>query len=303
METQPGVRVYLMTIGGAVCWGLIGLFITPLYERGFSTWDVVAIRALVSFVLLALFMGLFCRDQLRTRWRDQIYFACAGVFSLALFNYFYFEVFARSSLSLAVTLLYTGPLFVTLLSRLFFKEPLTLRKGLALLFAIAGCGLVVGLLPAGAGSISGGTLLLGILSGFCYALYSMFTKPVTRRYSVMTITTYSFFYMGLIAVPTSGLFASRDRFQHADVWTAALLLSLVSTVAAYLLYTSGLAHLEAGKASILATIEPIVAVLAGVLLLGDRLDGWQTAGIALVLYSAVLVAWQRNKPPQQRVSQ
>ncbi|GKV68859.1 EamA family transporter [Sporosarcina sp. NCCP-2716] len=304
MKTQSGMRIYAVTIGGAVCWGLIGLFIAPLYDRGFSAWDVVAIRAIISFGLLALFMVVFFRDQLRTRWKDQIFFACAGVFSLALFNYFYFEVFARSSLSLAVTLLYTGPLFVTLLSRVFFKEPLTARKGLALLCAIAGCGLVVGLLPSGAGSVSGVTLALGILSGFCYALYTMFTKPVTQRYSALTITTYTFFYMCLFTVPTSGLFADVGRFQHRDVWVAALLLSLVSTVAAYNLYTSGLAHLEAGKASILSTIEPIVAVLAGVLLLGDRLDIWQSAGIALVLFSAVLVAWQRRKLlPHEQVIQ
>ncbi|REB11647.1 EamA family transporter [Sporosarcina sp. BI001-red] len=295
METQPGIRVYLMTIAGAACWGLIGLFIAPLYERGFTAWDVVAIRGIFSFIFLLLIMVLFYRDQLRTRLKDHLFFVSAGIFSLALFNYFYFEVFSQSGLSLAVTLLYTGPLFVTILSRFFFKEPLTIRKGWSLAFAITGCAFVVGLLPLGSEGIPGKTLLMGILSGFCYALYSIFTKPVTKRYSALTITTYTFFYTSIFMLLTSGIVSKVDKFQYADVWVSALLLALVSTVAAYVLYTSGLKYLEAGKASILATIEPIVAVLMGVLFLHDQLRGWQVFGIVLVLYSAILVAGGRYR--------
>ncbi|MDW0109764.1 DMT family transporter [Sporosarcina aquimarina] len=295
METQPGLNVYLMTIAGAACWGLIGLFIAPLYAQGFTPWDVVAIRAIFSFIFLLLIMVLFYRKQLRTRLKDHLFFACAGIFSLAFFNYFYFEVFSQSNLSLAVTLLYTGPLFVTILSRIFFKEPLTTRKAWALVFAITGCAFVVGLVPFGQQSIPGKTLLMGVLSGFCYALYSIFTKPVTKRYSALTITTYTFLYTSIFMLVTSDILTKADLFQHADVWGSALLLALVSTVAAYVLYTSGLKYLEAGKASILATIEPIVAVLMGVLFLGDYLHGWQVLGIALVLYSAILVAGRRKR--------
>lgn len=289
MEIQTHPKAYLMTIAGAVCWGLIGLFIAPLYARGFTAWDVVAIRGIFSFLLLFMVMMMFYRDQLRTRFKDHLFFACAGIFSLAFFNFFYFEVFSRSNLSLAVTLLYTGPLFVMILSRIFFKELLTVRKVLALGFAIVGCALVVGLLPFGTESIPGKTLLMGVLSGFCYALYSIFTKPVTKRYSALTITTYTFFYMGLFMMLTSDVWRKNDAFQHMDVWVAALLLALVSTVAAYVLYTSGLKYLEAGKASILATIEPIIAVFIGVLFLGDYLRLLQVMGIIFVLYSAILV--------------
>ncbi|MFC7061020.1 DMT family transporter [Halobacillus seohaensis] len=289
------LRVYLVTIAGAACWGLIGLFIAPLYAHGFTPWDVVAIRGIFSFVILILIMTIFYRDQLRTRFKDHFYFGGAGIFSIAFFYYFYFEVFSQSSLSLAVTLLYTGPLFVTILSRFIFKESLTIRKSLALALAITGCAFVVGLLPLGQESISMNTFFLGILSGFCYALYSIFSKPLTKRYSSLTITTYTFLYTSIFMLLTSETIRKVDQFQYVDVWLSALLLSLVGTVAAFVLYTSGLKHLEASKASILATIEPIVAVLTGVLFLGEYLRAWQVLGIALVLYSAILVAEKRSK--------
>ena len=295
MEKKSSLKAYIITMTGAVCWGLIGLFIAPLYARGFTAWDVVAIRGVFTFVILFLLMAVFYRDQLRTRLRDHIFFAGAGIVSVALFNFFYFEVFSQSSLSLAVTLLYTGPLFVTILSRLFFKEPLTIRKGWALALAVTGCAFVVGLLPFGQQGIPMKTLLMGILSGFCYALYSIFSKPITKRYSALTITTYTFLYTSIFMLLTSDVIRKTDQFQHADVWISAVLLALVATVGGFVFYTSGLKHLEASKASILATIEPIIAVLTGVLFLGEHLRGWQVLGIALVMYSAILVSDERSK--------
>src|SRR5699024_1741744 len=163
----------------------------------------------------------------------------AGILGIAFFNYFYFDVFSRSSLSLAVTLLYTGPLFVTVLSRIFFKELWTIRKGLALIFAVTGCALVVGLLPFHHQAVSADILFMGILSGFCYALYSIFSKPVTKRYSVLTITTYTFFYASVFLLLTSDIVTKTVQFQSVKVWVYAVLLALVATVAGYLLYATG----------------------------------------------------------------
>ncbi|WP_246516510.1 EamA family transporter [Salicibibacter cibarius] len=72
-------------------------------------------------------------------------------------------------------------------------------------------------------------------------------------------------------------------------------LAIVSTVLGYLLYTTGLKHIEASNASILGTVEPIVAVITGVLFLGDHLMFWQVIGIALVLYAAILVTQKPHR--------
>ncbi|GAK03510.1 hypothetical protein JCM19037_1843 [Geomicrobium sp. JCM 19037] len=186
-------KAYLYTILGASAWGLIGVFVSPLYDRGFTPWEVVAIRGVFTFVFMFLLMMLFFRKHLATKLRDHLVFAGAGIISIAFFNYFYFEVFAQAGISLAVTLLYTGPLFVTILSRIFFKEALTKTKMIALGLAVIGCAFVVELLPYGSSSLPLSVVGMGILSGFFYALYSIFTKPITDRYSPLTITTYTFY--------------------------------------------------------------------------------------------------------------
>ncbi|TSB46635.1 DMT family transporter [Alkalicoccobacillus porphyridii] len=283
-------KAYIYTILGASCWGLIGLFVDPLYQEGFTPWEVVAVRGIFTFVFLMIIMAIWFRPHLKTRIRDHWIFAASGICSVAFFNYFYFEVFAQSNLSLAVTLLYTGPMFVALLSRIFFKELLTKNKIAALILALTGCAFVVQLLPSGTSSIPGSVILMGVLSGFFYALYSILTKPITKRYSPLTITTYTFLYTSLFMLLASPIIQKVALFTSPAVFIPAILLALVSTVGGYVFYTTGLKHLEASKASILATIEPVVAVISSVLFLNDYLNLWQLAGILAVLYSAVLVS-------------
>ncbi len=84
-------------------------------------------------------------------------------------------------------------------------------------------------------------------------------------------------------------------FLSAEVLISAFLLASISTVAGYIFYTIGLKHLEASRASILATVEPLVAVVTGMILLGEVLTLWQIVGILFVLYAAVLVVERKSK--------
>lgn len=80
--------------------------------------------------------------------RDIWMFIGTGIISVVLFNLFYLTTFTLSSLSVAVMLLYTAPVFVMLLSLLLFKERLTFSKILALCSTISGCLFCQALLPA-----------------------------------------------------------------------------------------------------------------------------------------------------------
>lgn len=297
MHDAKYLTVYLFTLAGATCWGLIGLFITPLYTLGFTPWDVVAIRGILSFALLIVFMLIFKPDQLKTRLKDHIFFASAGIIGIAFYNYFYFDVFAKSNLSLAVILLYTGPLFVTVLSRIIFKEYFTGKKATGVVLSLIGCALVVGFLPFGQGGISYPVLFSGLMSGFCYALFSIFSKPVSGRYSALTVTTYNLLYTSVFMLLTSNITSKGEMFRSPDVWLYSFLLAIVGTIGGFLLYTLGLKSLEASRASILTTVEPVVAVLTGVLFLGEYLDLWQVAGIFIVLWSSTIVSKVDAKVP------
>lgn len=288
------MKAPLLVLAGASLWGIIGLFVQGLYQFGFTPIDVVAVRAGGSALVLFVFLALFKRHLLVIQLRDLPFFAGCGILSIAFFNLCFFTVIERSSNSLAVVLLYTGPIFVVLLSRLFFKEPLTGGKSIALLLTVAGCGLAVGLFPAGSGNVSAVTVWIGLLSGFFYALYSIFGKFVAGRYHSVTITAYAMLTASLFVVPMSGLSGKMNDLAQTGVLVNSGGLVLLSTIAAYILYTAGLARMESGRAAILATAEPVVAIFIGVLLFGDSLSGWQLAGIACIL-GAVFFTIERRR--------
>ncbi|OMP65817.1 EamA family transporter [Domibacillus epiphyticus] len=299
---MKGISLVLI---GASLWGVIGLFVQGLYTYGFTPIDVVALRVLGAALILFPVFAVFQRKWLMVNVRDLPYFAGCGIVSIAFFNLCFFTVIDRSSNSLAVALLYTGPIFVVLLSRLFFKEPLTRGKGAALFMTITGCMFVVGLIPSGDAALSVLTILIGLSSGFFYALYSIFGKFVSKRYHPLTITAYSMLFGSLCIVPFSGIFEHAGVFLEPAVWRNGAGLVLFSTILAYAFYTAGLAKMESGRAAIVATAEPAVAIMIGVIVFKDALTAWQIAGIVCILTAVLFTIDRKNqlasKKPMSKV--
>ncbi|MBU8906804.1 DMT family transporter [Desertibacillus haloalkaliphilus] len=279
---------YVFVILGASLWGITGLFVQHLYTFGFTPWEVVGIRLSFSTILLALFLLGYNRDLFKIKRKDFPYFVGTGVVSIAFFNYCFFTVMEHANLSIAVVLLYTAPVFVTLMSKFVFKESFTVKKLLALFVVLIGCGFTVGLIPGGNLSIGYWTLILGIGSGLFYALYSIFGKFVSQRYHVLTITFYSMLLGALFVIPTSALWKKAEVFTEQSVLIYGVCLALFATVLGYIFYTLGLKYVESSKASILSTIEPVVAIAVGVIIFGDLLTGWNVIGIVLILVSVLL---------------
>jgi drug/metabolite transporter (DMT)-like permease len=214
-----------------------------------------------------------------------------------------FTVIDQANLSLAVVLLYTGPLFVTLLSRFFFKELLTFRKGLAIIVTLTGCAFVVGLLPSVQTVITASTLLIGIGSGFFYALYSIFAKVSSKHYGSITITTYSFICASIFMLASSQIVQKVPLFLNWTVLVNSIGLALIPTIFAYLLYTKGLRYIESSRASILSTVEPVVAIGVGFILFQDVLTMWQWLGVGLVISSIILAAEKTKQQIKKEAAQ
>lgn len=81
---------------------------------------------------------------------------------------------------------------------------------------------------------------------------------------------------------------------HAGI---SLVFGLLSTVIPYFVYTMGLSYVENGTASILASVEPVMASILGIVLFKDRVDAWQAAGMLLVFASIIIC----NLAPKERV--
>ena len=212
-----------------------------------------------------------------------------GLLSVLFFTFCYFRAIELMPLATAAILLYTSPIWVTLMAALCFHERLTARKLLALGLAFAGCVLVSGL---SGGSLTFYGLLVGLGAGVGYALYSILGTVALRRYPPLTVTTWTFLFAAVgswfLSNPVSLLTAMRA----APAGTLAWLIpgtAVLTAVIPYLAYTKGLQNTEAGRAAILATVEPVVATLMGALVFHETLSLTALLGIALVLGSIALL--------------
>lgn len=291
--TPKKAQAYI--IAGAALWGGIGVFFNFLSDLGFTPMQIVAIRvfcAAAAFILWLLLTGHL--GALRIAPRDGIYFIGTGIFSLIFFNWCYFNAISASSLAVAAVLLYTSPVWLMGLSAIFFKEKLTTSKIIATILTLTGCALVAGILGDSAARLSLKALLLGLGSGFGYALYSVFGKFALQKYSPVTVSAHTFIFAAVGVLPFVIGQPTAQPYISLPVLLAGCGIGVLCCLLPFLLYTKGLEYTEAGRAGILATAEPAVATLLGALLFQQLPTLPQIAGM-LLIFSAIVLLGRNSK--------
>lgn len=292
-------KAYFYIILGATLWGTIGWYVKELYTYGFTPMEVVTLRAWTAAIILVIYLLVKTPKKLKLHsfW-DIKYFIGTGIFSIIFFNYCMFTAIDLSTIPVATALLYTAPAFVTLMSFLFFKEPLTRIKISALFITLIGTALVVGLIPFNIDTFQSTSILFGLGSGIGYALYSIFSKFALNKYSSLSITTYTFIVAAVALLP---FFPYQEKFQlllNPNVLLYAFGLGFLPTAFAYIIYTYGLNNTEASKASILTTIEPVIATLIGIFIFHEAFSFIQMIGMACIIGAVILIqAYSRKRKP------
>lgn len=279
----------LLVIIAGVLWGSMGLFVRTLTAHGLATMEIVALRAIVTSVVLLIVLLIYNRTLLKIRLKDIWCFIGTGVCSIAFFNFCYFKAITLTSMSVAAILMYTAPVIVMVLSFFLFREQFTRRKILAVIMTFAGCVCVTGVIgnqsvltPAG--------LLLGLGAGLGYALYSIFSRyAIQRGYQSLTITFYTFLLAAIATIflanlPLVGVVVT----ESVPMFVLALGLGGLCTVVPYLVYTIGLQYMENSKASIFATVEPVMATVFGAIVFKEGLSVMGIVGIVLVVAALII---------------
>jgi drug/metabolite transporter (DMT)-like permease len=267
----------LFTVIGAALFGTLGIFGEAAASVGLSTATLLSYRfvgATVIFWGLSVFRGGIPVLRGRTLAAELGLGVVYGVMSVA-----YFESLAWLSAGVAALLLFTYPVQVTLVSALGLSEPVTLPKLLALLAAVGGVGLVVG---GGTAVALPGVLLVGLAS-VCYTVYATGTRVAVADVAPLVHAAYVFVGLSastlLYGVATNTLRVPTDPTH----WALVVGITVLGTILPMILFTEGLARIEASRASIVSTSEPLTTVLLGVLLLGEPLTISIAAGAALIL--------------------
>ena len=167
MKNRRRIGPLLIILAGCF-WGSMGIFVRKLAAYGFTPVQIVSIRITLAALIFSCLLLARDRAGFRISLRDLPVFLGLGFGSILFFTVCYFTAITLMSLSTAAILLYTSPIWIMLMSVLFFREKLNRRKILALALAFAGCVLVSGISGNG---ITPAGLLVGLGSGIGYGLY------------------------------------------------------------------------------------------------------------------------------------
>jgi len=283
---------YLFVLLAAVCWGITGPFAKLAFSQGVPPLEVAFWRCVLAFAPFTI-QALLHPDRagLRLAPRDRGPMLAFAVLCVAGFYGVYQLAIQAGGAALASVLMYTAPAFVALMAWMVLGERMTPAKLAAVVATLAGVAAVSGLLSPGSARTAGpAALTYGLLSGFTYALYYIFGKRFLARYRTPVIFMYALPLGGAMLWPLVD-FAPKNL----TAWVGILACGLVATYAAYSFYYAGLRRLEATRAAVVATLEPVVAAVLAFAWWGESFSGPAWAGSGLILGAVGLTLWDGRR--------
>jgi len=269
----------------------MGILAKLAYTQSIGPISLAWFRLVVAVPLLGAFL-LVKRYQIRIRRHEIILFIGFGFCSLTVFEVLYFTSYSYTTVQHAAALLYTAPAFVAILSRLILNERLTRSKISAVVLSVLGALLIVGIMRGQ--PLFGSTTQLGdwlaIASGLAYSSWYIFGKILGQSREPAVTTFIAMIFGAVLLLPIMLVFEGLRPPTNMYGWELVVIVGLVPTSIAYVLYLTGLKLIDATKASVFAIVEPLTAAVFGYLLLQETLSYDSLIGFILIISSIILLA-------------
>ncbi|MEW6727303.1 MAG: DMT family transporter [Bacillota bacterium] len=291
------VKGFLFVAAAAMLWGLAGTVAKYMFNQDVRPVHVAEMRAVLSFLLLFVYLAVANRKCLWFARSDLLFMAVFGMVGVAGVQVTYLMAIKETNVATAIFLQYLAPALVLVYGVLRRAEQLTLCKLAALALAVGGGYLIV------TGKVGGGLattplgLAYGLASAAFFAFYTLFGKKGLEKYGAWTLTVYGYGFAAVLwcfVQNPVGVWLAYN-------WTERLFfvyIAVFATVLPFGFFFEGLKYLSPTKTGIISTLEPVVAAVLAFLLLGERLALMQIAGCGLILAAVVLIQTRPGAPEQ-----
>ncbi|MBI4831271.1 MAG: EamA family transporter [Candidatus Lindowbacteria bacterium] len=286
---------YACAISAATLWGVGGPVAKYLFNHGVTALALTQIRQSLSFLFLLAFFMATRPGLARIGPRDVPYLAVMGIGGLAMVQFSYYSAISRIQVAAAILLEYMAPIFILMYSASFMKERVTFSKASSLLLAVAGCALVAGVYKVDFLKLNIAGVVWGLASALFFSFYTLYGQAGLKKYNAMTLFAYASGFGSLlwwVLNPPRAFFAVK---YSGLTWLAFVYLALFGTTLPFVLYFESLKRMEASRASITSTLEPVVAGVVAYFFIGETMEFPQILGGLLVLAGIVLL--QRTPSP------
>lgn len=298
MKEKSNKLITIFPIFSGIFFGSGGIFIRRLIEMGIDSYSIVFLRVFIALPILILWLFFTDKKLFYIKLKDTWIFFGAGVLGTLGLNLSYNYSITELSLSLSAILLSLAPIFVVIFSFFLFKEKITSIKIWCMILAIVGSILASGVfedMTTMHWSFKG--IIVGLFAAIFYSLYSIFSKiAMEKKYDALTITLYSTLAITIVLFPLNDWKYVKEilSINPLNMSIFMILHSLCTCIFPYALYTIALNHMDAGKASILCSCEPIAATIFGLLFYNEVPTLLSLVGLVIVLIALGVLSLKKN---------
>ena len=281
--TRPTTLLYhLMALATCFVWAMTFISTKTLINAGLNPTEIFIMRFVIAYAAIVA----ICHDRLLSgSWKDEGLMALAGLTGGSVFFIAQNTALELTYASDVSLLICTAPLFTMILQRMTFGTPLNRKMITGALIGLGGVGLVVmnGTMTLGANPLGD---LLTLVSAILWAVYCMVLERIGSRYPTMYVTRKVFFYGLVSAIIIAAAMNTPfhpELLKEPVVAGNILFLGLLASMACYSMWSAAVRVLGPAKTSTYIYLQPLVTVVASVLLLDEPVTVYVVSGCVLIL--------------------
>ena len=279
---------FLYGIVASSTFGLLPLFTLPVMGEGLTTFSILSYRMLFASILVAVLM-LIGRVSFATNLKELRWFAVLGFLyygSAALL----FQAYGGMASGLATTLHFMYPVSVTIIMALVYKQRPSLVTICAIVLSLVGVALLC-LRESSTGVSSLLSVFLVLLSGVCYAVYLVLVSTIRRinQQNSQKLTFYVLMFSGAFFMLSALQGGGLQIIPSASAGINLLLMATLPTLLSNLALVRSVKNIGSTLTSVLGAMEPLTAIIVGILVFDESLRGLMIVGIILILVSVSLI--------------
>ena len=279
---------FLYGIVASSTFGLLPLFTLPVMGEGLTTFSILSYRMLFASILVAVLM-LIGRVSFATNLKELRWFAVLGFLyygSAALL----FQAYGGMASGLATTLHFMYPVSVTIIMALVYKQRPSVVTICAIVLSLVGVALLC-LRESSTGVSSLLSVFLVLLSGVCYAVYLVLVSMVRRinQQNSQKLTFYVLMFSGAFFMLSTLQGGGLQIIPSSSAGINLLLMATLPTLLSNLALVRSVKSIGSTLTSVLGAMEPLTAIIVGILVFDESLRGLMIVGIILILVSVSLI--------------
>ena len=279
---------FLYGIVASSTFGLLPLFTLPVMGEGLTTFSILSYRMLFASILVAVLM-LIGRVSFATNLKELRWFAVLGFLyygSAALL----FQAYGGMASGLATTLHFMYPVSVTVIMALVYKQRPSVVTICAIILSLIGVALLC-LRESSTGVSSLLSVFLVLLSGVCYAVYLVLVSTVKciNQQNSQKLTFYVLMFSGAFFMLSTLQGGGLQIIPSASAGINLLLMATLPTLLSNLALVRSVKNIGSTLTSVLGAMEPLTAIIVGILVFDESLRGLMVVGIILILVSVSLI--------------